>query len=111
MYVFQPHVFLSIIYQLMMVRLGHVSISIQYDSMFAFIHLFCMHKARRIILTAFVFQFQIEYKFSCSIPYAMFRIAEPAIVCILACVALGISVYLGSCMISYVVSILAWSTR
>ena len=35
----------------------------------------------------------------------MFRIAEPAIVCIFACVALGISVYLGSCMISNVVSV------
>ena len=61
MYVFQPHVFLPFIYQLMMVRLGHVSISIQYDSMFAFIHLSCMHPAQRIILTAFVFQFQVEY--------------------------------------------------
>ena len=27
--------------------------------MFAFIHPFCMHRARRIILTAFVFQFQV----------------------------------------------------
>ena len=61
MYVFQPHVFLPFIYQLMMVRLGHVSISIQYDSMFAFTHLFCMHRARRIIPHYIVFQFQVEY--------------------------------------------------
>ena len=61
MYVFQPHVFLPFIYPLMMVRLGHVSISIQYDSMFAFIHLFSMHRARRSILTALYFQFQVEY--------------------------------------------------
>ena len=61
MYVFQPHVFLPFNYPLMMVRLGHVSINIQYDSMFAFIHLSCMHRARRIIQTAFVSQFQVEY--------------------------------------------------
>ena len=61
MYGFQPHVFLPFIYLLMMVRLRHVLISIQYDSMFAFIHLSCMHRARRIILTALVSQFQVEY--------------------------------------------------
>ena len=61
MYVFQPHVFLPFIYQLSMVRLGHVLISIPYACMFASIHLYCMHRARRIILTAFVFQFQIAY--------------------------------------------------
>ena len=61
MYVFQPHVFLPFIYPLMMVRLGHVSISIQYDSMFVFIHLSSMYRARRIILTALYFQFQVEY--------------------------------------------------
>ena len=61
MHVFQSHGYLPFIYQLKMVILGHVSISIQYDSMFAFIHLFCMHRARRIILTALYFQFQVEY--------------------------------------------------
>ena len=61
MYVVQPHVFLPYIYQLMMVRIGHASISIQYDSMFAFIHLSSMHRALRIILTALVFQFRVEY--------------------------------------------------
>ena len=83
MYVFQPHVFLPFIYQLMMVRLGHVSINIQHDSMLAFIHLFCMHRARRIILTAFVFQFQIEYVLALASSYAMFRIAESIIVAFL----------------------------
>mgnify|MGYP003702219417 CR=1 FL=1 len=80
-----PTSFFPFIYLLMIVRLGHVSISIQYDSMFAFIHLFCMHRARRIILTAFVFQFQNWIHVSCSISYAMFRIAEPAIVAFCMC--------------------------
>ena len=83
MYVFQPHVFLPFINPLMMVRLGHVSISIQYDSMFAFIHLFCMHRSRRIILTALYLQFQVEYMLAVAFQYAMFRIAEPAIVALL----------------------------
>ena len=61
MYVFQPHVFLPFIYLLMVVRLGHISISIQYDSMFAFIHLFCMHRARRTVLTALYFNSKVEY--------------------------------------------------
>ena len=71
------------IYPLLVVRFGHISISIQYDSMFAFFHLSCMHRARRIILTAFVFQFQIEYVLAVTSSYAMYRIAEPIVVAFL----------------------------
>jgi len=83
MYVFQPHVFLPFIYPLIMVRLEYVSISIQYNSMFAFIHLFCMHRARRIVLTTLYFQFQVEYMLAVAFHMPSFRIAEPAIVAFL----------------------------
>ena len=59
-YVFQPHVFLPFYLPAYDGRLGHVSISMQYDSMFAFIHLFCMHRARRIILTALYFDSELN---------------------------------------------------
>ena len=60
MYVFQPHIFLFFVYQFMMVRLEHVSISI--------LMLACLHHSSVLHApgsahhtNCIVFQFQVEY--------------------------------------------------
>ena len=84
-----PHFFLPFYLPAYDGRLGHVYFSIPY-AMHACIHVFVdMHRARYIMQTASVFQFQIEYVIVVAFHMPCLGLAEPALNCISVCVALA----------------------